>query len=34
MVWFKDAAAGVGLVVFFASSFFLMGTLQSFLAAG
>jgi len=34
MVWFKDAAAGVGLVVFFASSFLLMGTLQAFLAAG
>jgi hypothetical protein len=34
MAWFKDAAAGVGLVVFFASSFLLMGSLQSILAAG
>jgi hypothetical protein len=34
MAWFKDAAAGVGLVVFFASSFLLTGTLQAIFAAG
>jgi len=34
MAWLKDAAAGVGLVVFFASAFLLTGTLQSLLAAG
>jgi len=34
MAWLKDAAAGVGLVVFFASSFLLAGALQSLLMAG
>jgi hypothetical protein len=34
MAWFKDAAAGVGLVVFFASSFLLTGALQTIFAAG
>jgi hypothetical protein len=31
MAWLKDAVAGVGLVVFFASSFFLVGAAQSLL---
>jgi hypothetical protein len=34
MAWFKDAAAGIGLVVFLASSFFLSGAVQSLLTAG
>jgi hypothetical protein len=33
MAWFKDIAAGVGLVVFFTASFFLMGAAQTLLAA-
>jgi hypothetical protein len=34
MAWFKDAAAGVGLVVFFTASFVLMGAAQTLLTAG
>ncbi len=34
MAWLKDAAAGIGLVLFFASTFVLTGSLQSLLAAG
>jgi len=34
MAWLKDAAAGLGLFVFLASSFVLMGALQSLLTAG
>jgi hypothetical protein len=33
MAWFKDAAAGIGLIVFFVSSFLLMGAMQGLLAA-
>jgi|WetSurMetagenome_2_1015567.scaffolds.fasta_scaffold61919_2 hypothetical protein len=33
MAWFKDIAAGVGLVVFFTSSFLLVGAVQGLLAA-
>jgi hypothetical protein len=33
MVWMKDAAAGIGLIVFFTSSFVLMSAAQSLLAA-
>jgi hypothetical protein len=34
MAWMKDAVAGVGLVVFFTSSFLLMSAAQSLLAVG
>jgi hypothetical protein len=34
MAWLKDAAAGIGLIVFMASSFVLVGALQAALAAG
>ena len=34
MAWFKDAVAGIGLVVFFASSFFLVSAAQSLLIVG
>ena len=34
MAWFKDAAAGVGLVVFLVSSFVLTSAAQAFFAAG
>jgi hypothetical protein len=34
MAWFKDAVAGIGLIVFFASSFFLAGAVQTLLTAG
>ena len=34
MDWFKDAVAGIGLVVFFASSFLLTGAVQALFAAG
>ena len=34
MAWLKDAVAGVGLVVFFASSMFLAGAAQSLLMGG
>lgn len=30
MAWLKDAAAGVGLIVFLASSFVLAGAVQAF----
>jgi hypothetical protein len=33
IMWFKDAAAGVSLVVFVASSFLLMPLAQGFLSA-
>jgi hypothetical protein len=29
MIWFKDAAAGIGLMVFLASTFVLSGAVQS-----
>jgi hypothetical protein len=32
-MWFKDAVAGIGLVLFVASSFVLTGAVQAFLAA-
>jgi len=32
MAWLKDAAAGIGLVVFLASTFVLTGAAQAFLA--
>jgi hypothetical protein len=32
-MWFKDAVAGVGLVLFVASSFVLTGAVQAFLGA-
>ncbi|NIK89578.1 hypothetical protein FHS83_002896 [Rhizomicrobium palustre] len=32
MNWLKDAVAGVGLIVFFASGLFLAGAAQSLLA--
>ena len=34
MAWLKDAVAGIGLIVFFASSFFLAGAAQTLLMAG
>jgi hypothetical protein len=34
MLWFKDVLAGVGLMVFFASSLLLAGATQSLLIAG
>lgn len=34
MAWFKDVLAGVGLMVFFASSLFLAGATQALLMAG
>jgi len=34
MAWFKDAAAGVGLVVILVSSFVLTSAAQVFFAAG
>jgi hypothetical protein len=34
MAWLKDAVAGIGLVVFFASSLFLASAAQSLLIAG
>lgn len=34
MAWFKDALAGVGLIVFFASSLMLMSTAQALLVVG
>jgi hypothetical protein len=34
MAWLKDALAGIGLVVFFASSFLLTGAMQSLFGAG
>ncbi|NIJ48966.1 hypothetical protein FHS84_002337 [Rhizomicrobium electricum] len=34
MAWFKDAVAGIGLIVFFASSFLLAGAAQSLLMVG
>ncbi len=34
MVWFKDVAAGVGLVVFFTASFVLMSAAQTLLTVG
>jgi hypothetical protein len=34
MAWLKDVVAGIGLIVFFASSFFLAGAAQSLLMAG
>ncbi len=34
MAWLKDAAAGIGLVVFFASTFFLTSAAQVLFAAG
>jgi hypothetical protein len=30
MIWLKDVAAGIGLVVFLASSFFLTSAAQAF----
>lgn len=33
MIWLKDAVAGVGLIVFFASSFYLAGAAQALLMA-
>lgn len=33
MAWMKDAVAGIGLIVFFTSSFFLLGAAQTLLAA-
>jgi hypothetical protein len=33
IMWFKDAAAGVSLVVFLASSYLLVPIAQSFLSA-
>jgi len=33
MAWFKDAVAGFGLIVFFASSLYLAGAAQAWLAA-
>ena len=33
MNWLKDAVAGIGLVVFFTSSFFLAGAAQTLLMA-
>jgi hypothetical protein len=33
MAWLKDAVAGIGLIVFFASSFFLAGAAQTLLLA-
>jgi len=32
MAWFRDAAAGIGLVIFVASSFFLTAAAQAILA--
>lgn len=34
MAWFKDAAAGIGLVVFIASTFILTNAAQAFFVAG
>lgn len=34
MAWFKDALAGIGLVVFFASGLVLTGAAQALLSAG
>jgi hypothetical protein len=34
MSWFKDVVAGIGLIVFFGSSFFLAGAAQTLLMAG
>lgn len=34
MAWFKDALAGLGLVLFFASGLILSGAAQSFFSAG
>lgn len=34
MTWLKDAVAGVGLIVFFASSVYLAGAAQVLLTAG
>jgi len=34
MTWLKDAVAGIGLMVFFVSSFALMGAAQTLLATG
>lgn len=34
MAWLKDAMAGVGLVVFFASGLFLTGAAQTLFIAG
>jgi hypothetical protein len=33
MAWVKDAAAGFGLIVFFASSLYLAGAVQAWLIA-
>ncbi len=33
MAWMKDAAAGIGLIVFFTSSFVLLGAAQTLLMA-
>lgn len=34
MAWFKDAVAGIGLIVFFTSSFFLVNAAQALTVAG
>jgi hypothetical protein len=34
MAWMKDAVAGIGLIVFFTSSYVFMGIAQSLLAVG
>ncbi len=34
MSWLKDAVAGIGLIVFFASSFFLASAAQTLLITG
>jgi len=34
MAWFKDALAGIGLVIFFASGLILSGAAQGFLSVG